>query len=485
MTIRPTSTAVAAARRSGPTSAHESLGDAPDALAALVGTLSAAFEAGVEHVHVEPSDPHEPTAPLWRLRLRQGDGLEERRLPANHALPDALARLSALGNAFTVPLGGQRHLVELVTRETTRGPSHLLTLHGNALAPRRLDELGLDPRRLRALRTRLAATGGGWLPVGSCSAVDGAGVVRALAQELASPERALLCLESGPHPPLPRVTQIDIAGGLPEPLAPDTDAVLLAASPPDAVLGTLAARAAEGLLVVQRTIARRASEPLARLLALGLAPAWLALNVPAVLMRYRVRLLCPHCRVRDAEGEPRALSGASREPGIVDVAAWLESSLAPRHRLGKGCERCRGSGCTGVRDLTEIVTPDEGTRVALLSGEVSTALARVDASSDLVTRLPALVASGEIAAGGGDTASDAAPVRFAPGARTLLRGSAQAASASSPVRSSARFAPTPPSITRKRRSPPRSTRPDSQLCSRSSPTGQRMPVPRFVPRSRR
>lgn len=401
MTIRPTPASAAAARRSGPVSVHESLSGAADALAALLETLSAAFEAGVEHVHVEPSDPHqssEPAVTPWRLRFRHGDGLEEYRLPADHALPEALARLSADEPSFTVSLGGQRQLVEIATRETTRGPSHLLTLHGNALAPRRLDEFGLDPRHLQALRARLSADGGGWLPVGSRSAVDGASLVRALAQELTSPERALLCLESGPHPPLPRVTQIDIASGLPTPLALDTDAVLLAASPPDAVLGTLAARAAEGLLVVQRTLARRASDPLARLLALGLAPAWLALNVPAVLMRYRVRLLCPHCRMRDREEEPRGLTGASHDPGIVDVAAWLESSLAARYRRGGGCERCRGSGHVGVRDLTEIVTPDEETRAALLSGDVSTALARVDASSDLVSRLPALVASGEIAA---------------------------------------------------------------------------------------
>ena len=375
-----------------PVTARALLHDVPHVFEALRGTLEIAFDTGVEHVHLEPFESG------WRLRLRHDEGLEERLLPAGHPLPEALARLSRHARAVTVPLGREPQLLEIVARETTRGASYLLTLHGSALAPRRLDALGLDPRELKTLRAQLRGAPRGWLPIGTSSALDGASVVRAIAQELASPERALLCLESGPHPALPRVLQIDIADALPDPLAPDTDAVLMAAAPPDAVLTALAARAGPELLVVQHTIARRPSDVLSRLLALGLTPAWLALTVPALTMRYRVRLLCPHCRIRDAQREPERLEGAASGPGIVDVAAWLESTLATRYRRGEGCRHCHDSGHRGVRELTEIVAMGEAVRSALLANESSAALALVDASSALVTRLPALVAGGDIAA---------------------------------------------------------------------------------------
>lgn len=368
------------------------LAGAPEALAAVLAALAAAATHGVEHVHVEPADGH------WRLRHRHDDGLEETLLGADDALPAALARLAPRCRAFTVRLGSERRLVALRALEATRGETFLLTLHDGAQSPPTLDALGLAPSDLAALREHLGRPGG-WLAIGTAGPLDGARLVRAVAQEIVSPTRALVCAESGPHPALARVVQVD-ADALGDPdVALDADAVLLAADPPAASLATLAARAAGELFVARSVRARRPSDVLRELLALGLSPAWIAHGVPLVIMRHRIRLLCHACRRRAPADCPSGhwlgTLGATR---VHDVAAWLESSLATRYLAGDGCADCDGRAHSGTRDLTALTRLDGAARDALRAGDVERALALVDRPGTIATRLGELVARGDIAA---------------------------------------------------------------------------------------
>ena len=399
--------------RAEPRALEASLADAPPLRARLFETLLRAAARRVEHVHVEPAEDG------WRLRWRRDDTLEERRLGDDDALPTALATLASEGErhreasgradagtvgqtAFTARLEGARHVVTLDVRRVALGDTYVLTLHGRTLAPPRLDALVDDPLQLRTLRT-LARRPVGWLPLAASSRLDGERLVRAFAQELASPEAKLVCLEPRHRPPLPRVVQLELgvaAGdGAASLVALDPDAVLLAASPPDRTLVELAARATEDLLVVHRVRARRPSEVMRRLLAIGLAPAWLALALPGIVVRHRVRLLCPHCR-RPAPPDCGAghRLGTLRAHRVGDVAAWLERSLAPRFEEGDGCAACAPLGGAGTRDVTDIVVPREDVREALLHGDVDFALRRVDADGELAERLTALVDAGTISA---------------------------------------------------------------------------------------
>ena len=364
----------------------------------------------------------EPAADGWRLRHRDDDVLLERRLD-DGALPRALARLDACltarrpdatggpsadgapahrggdaHGAFSAKLAGERLLLSLVSVATSAGPTFLLTLHGRAVAPPPLDALGLDAGRLDTLRGRLGR-GGGWLAVGAADTLAGERLVRAIALELVAPTRRLVCLEPPVHPPLAGVLQTGEERVLITPDALDADVVLLAATPSDTALGTLAAHAAEGLFVVQRCRARQVSDVLRRLLALGLAPAWIAHACQGVLMHHRVRLLCHHCRTRAVPDERGGhwldTVGA---PPVQDIAAWLERSLQARFGAGEGCARCHGTGHAGVHELVDLVDLDEPARAALLAGDVERALASADAGGTLGRRLEALVAGGDVSA---------------------------------------------------------------------------------------
>lgn len=378
----------------------------------LRATLVATIGRSAESLLVEPDGAD------WRLRYRHDDGLSELRLDRSAALPAALATLSRLlageargedgdvlpsvrvplHTAFALRLNDTPWWVEL--RALPEGPaaSYELTLHPRPLAPPTLDALGLDPDQLLRLRERLRRRAG-WLPLGVADAAGGARLVRAVAQEIVAPERRVVVLEPPLHPPLARVTQLD-AGAAAELVSLEADAVLLAATAPDAVLSALAARAAEGAFVVQRTAARHPSIVLARLLALGLSPAWIARSVPLVVMRHRLRRVCPACRIaapsdcRDAHWLDTV-----HAPPVRDVSAWLARSIETRrYHRGVGCAHCHESGHDGVLDVFDLVALDRATRAALERDDVETALARVDAAGDLSRRLRALVAGGEITA---------------------------------------------------------------------------------------
>lgn len=379
----------------------------PAAVETLRTTLVAAIERAVDSVLVEPDGGD------WRLRHRHDDGLGEVLLHAA-ALPDALAALraslaaeaaaagattqAALHGAFALRLAGEPWWVELRALHERQGASYELTLHRRPLAPPRLDELGLDPVQLRTLRARLAA-GAGWLPIGIADAAGGARVVRAVAQELVAPERRLVSVEPPFRPPLARVTQLGVEAAA-DVLDLELDAVLLAATPSDAVLRALASRAAEGTLVVQRSAARRPSATLARLLSLGLAPAWIAHCVPLVLIRHRLHRVCPACRIAaPADCNDAHWLETAHAPPVRDISAWLERSIdTRRYHRGAGCARCHESGHAGVRDVFDLAPLDAPARRALYRGDVETAFARVDAAGELSRRLRALVAGGEITA---------------------------------------------------------------------------------------
>lgn len=379
--------------------AERLLGERAAERAALVAMLEDALARGVEHVHVERADD------AWRLRHRDDESLHETRLGVSDRLPAALALLAEhavatgagrVGGALvlTCRAGGQRVLLELRRTGTVLGEDFLVTLHGNALVAPRLDALGADPAQLGAVRALLDRPTG-WLVVGSGGALAGERLVRALAQELVSPERKLLSFEPRVHPPLAGVSQVTDESALPPHGAADVDVALLAATPPDERLAALAPAAAERLLVVQRCTARRPSTALRRLLALGLSPSWIALVCPAVLMHHRVRLVCPACRRRTS---PEAALGldATEAPPVRDVAAWLERSLRGSFEEGAGCVRCDGTGHVGTRDLLDLVVLEAAVREALVRGEIDAALLRVDAGGTLGTRLARLIASGEI-----------------------------------------------------------------------------------------
>jgi len=373
----------------------------PRLLAATRDTLAAAGRDGVEHVHLEPVGRHDASSGEtgWRLRRRHDDGLEDRRLASDEALAEALCRLADHGEAFTIGLGGEPRLIGLRTLPAFGGDTFLLTLFGGAFSPPSLDALGLDPADLRAVRTLLARRSG-WLAVGAAGPLDGARLVRAIAQEVVSPDRAVICLDRLPHPPIAGVVQLDAARAVDETLALDSDVVLLASDPPagEALLGELATRALGDFLVVRASVARRPSDILRELVAGGRSEAWLALALPAVLMRHRVRLLCANCRVRVAhDDEASHRLGLRLAPRVHDVSAWLERSLAVRYRAGPGCERCDGRGHAGARDLTTIATSDEPVRQALREGDLDTACSRLDRTVTLARRLGAMVAGGEVA----------------------------------------------------------------------------------------
>lgn len=359
----------------------------------IAGLLERAHLDQVGHVHVEPVEDG------WRLRFRHDDGLSDSRLADNDPLPSALSllhrNLPIQARTLTSSLSGERHLVSIDRIETTDRHQYSVTLHGNALTPQRLDRLDMTAAQLKQLRSIQKARRG-WIIVGSDASMDGEHVVRAIAQELIAPDRKLVCLEPARHPPLAGVTQIDARTPIATLLALDPDAVCMTAASDATTLTQLAWRATQDLLVVQRCSLRRPSEAIRQLSSLGLPSAWIAMNVPLIVMRHRVRSLCRSCRTMARADE--TLEPWRQSSDSDNLSAWLQRSLELRFDTGPGCEVCDGQALRGTRDITCLIELTDDVRQALFDGDIDAACRRVDAGSSLGHRLGEMVYSGIISA---------------------------------------------------------------------------------------
>lgn len=375
------------------------LDDAPEAHEALVSLLERARLRAVEHVHIEPTEDGA------RLRLRTEDGFDESRLTEDALLLTALRYVDehlapaneASEHVFSVRLADGAQHVSVTRRTTRRGMTRVLTLHGSNLPPPRLDDLIDDARQLHKLREILVRSNG-WIAVGTSTRLDGERLVRAIGQELASPDAKLIGIEPTLHPTVARIEQLDRHTTADAIDAFDPDTVLLCATPSDLTLTRLAASAAERRRVVHRSIARQPSAVLSRYLALGLPPNWLEHVLSAVVMRYHVRMLCHGCkrRLTSAEQiEPYAIA-ASASPDGAEVSNWLKRSLETRFEAGYGCESCDGTGHSGARIITDLLVIDAATRMALRTGDLDSALRRVDSARAINEVLERLIAEGEI-----------------------------------------------------------------------------------------
>lgn len=418
-----------------PPSLDDLLSDAPEARTELLSLFARARARSVEHVHIEPTDDGA------RLRLRTADGFDESRLAADAPVLLACQRVDeqlalaghASGAVFSVMLNDSLQHVSVTRRSTRRGVTRVLTLQGSELSPPRLEELIDDPRRLRRLRDILVR-GNGWIAVGTSARLDGERLVRAIGQELASPDQKLIGIEPALHPTIARMEQFDRDTSADTIDAFDPDTVLLCATPSDVTLTRLAASAAERRRIIHRCQARQPSAVLNRYLALGLPLNWLEHVLSAVIMRYQLRLLCHGCRLRlspEEQLEPyhhvTGGSGHDTDPfpaapcdtGLADselyarelsaaelsdtarsrtgLSHWLARSFETRFEVGGGCDSCEGTGYAGVRIITDPVVIDAATRMALRTGDLDGAMRRVDSGKGLQEVLGRLVAAGEIA----------------------------------------------------------------------------------------
>jgi len=318
--------------------------------------LADALEAGATDLHLEPRSGRL----VVRLRV---DGVlgEHRVLPPSWARPlvERLKGLAGLALArqrlpqigrMESRIGGERIGLSVATAPTLEGEEVVLRILRDR-EPRTLEELDLSDRQLARIEGLLESRSGLILTTGPPRS-GRTTALYAMLDRIGSAERKVVTLEDPVAFELEGASQIAVdagaglgfAAGLRAALHQDAD-VILVGEIRDRETAQLAVRAALcGHLVLSSLETADAIEAVARLIDLGAEPYLLAEGLRGVVAQRLVGRPCPHC------------SSPVRPSSQLLACVSLDSRAEGAFREGAGCDRCRGSGLSGLVALHEIMT---------------------------------------------------------------------------------------------------------------------------------
>lgn len=310
-----------------------------------------------------------------RIKIMAGLDIAERRVPQ-----DGRARIKVDGHDLdtrvsTLPaLHGEKVVIRILTRAEGVSP---------------LDDVGLEPAQLAAVRRALAVPQGLVLITGPTGSGKTTTLYSAI-HETMTPEKNVITLEDPVEVQLPGITQVQInpkAGltfeaGLRSVLRQDPDVVLVGEIR-DAQTAELALKAAlTGHLVLATLHTSSAVGALTRLVDMGVAPFLVASSLTAVVAQRLVRVPCTSCAAPYAPDEDTlSLLGLARED-LVDATPVR----------GTGCPECGQTGYRGRTAVYEVLEVDAALRSVLLGTPTEAAVGEQARAGGLATlRTSALV----------------------------------------------------------------------------------------------
>lgn len=279
---------------------------------------------------------------------------------------DIAERRRPLDGRISLTIDGSPIDIRVNTLPTLHGEDATLRLLDPRQEVRTLDQLGMA----EADRTRIAdllAHPSGLILVSGPTGAGKTTTLYACLAELNDGTRKINTLEDPIEYSLAGVRQsqvnpaigLDFAQLLASVLrqAPD---VVMVGEVRDAETAATAVRAANsGHLVFATLHAPTAAGAVQSMLALGVAPHFLASSLLGVVAQRLVRVLCVHCRQKYVIPE---LTSA-----FESVAHWLPGDADRGIHCSRGCHRCADSGYTGRGGLFEIMAATKATRALIAS----------------------------------------------------------------------------------------------------------------------
>lgn len=334
-------------------------------------------------VHVEPEED------CLRLRFRSAFDFSEIRVEdsSDHlqsldllqgqlwgpTLDDSARRGWFLFSVSSVPC-----LFQLDVVISSKGPTFLLSrLDDSRQQPARLEDIGLNRSQLATINEALQKKNG-LVVVASSNSQARRRTSRAITQKLVAPDRKIVMADIPMHPDIPRTTQLGMD-------FPATDgqrnnwnalcqlganAIVTTQPLEDVTARKLINQAAEHTLVVNTISASSASDCIGRLLGLGVRSETLAHCLSSIVLQYRARCLCTHCRV-SATPDDKGSAWLARYSPIQagNINDWLRHRMRSSFSEAQGCERCNDTGYRQWLDLFDIINITIELRDALYDGD--------------------------------------------------------------------------------------------------------------------
>jgi len=374
--------------------------------------FTSAADTHVQSIHIEPEHDH------FRLRRRGISTFDEELLRSTDTVTQAIETLSNQCWDSEIPAQARQLqylrlswqnttlIISVASMETSRGMSYLFCLIRNPAYRPTLDELGFEGKDLLRVRALLNDAQGTLIMIGS-DAIPRAETVRALAQELNSPDRKIVAAETPIHPYLPRINQIVYPSDTDnaqdhwhKAASMDTDAIVAVNLLPAADQLHLRQLANSNRYVINSMSGNDAQTALLQLLADGTTPQWIATTVQAVVVQHRIKTLCQDCfqAVELTDEEAAWISGL--QPRMSDnFATWLTVNMERSYTGSLGCKSCHHTGTAQIRNAFEVVDLTPDIRNKLLHGKVNDALAMLNTRLELAKQLLSLAGDRQISIG--------------------------------------------------------------------------------------
>ena len=366
--------------------------EADNTLVRLVNRLIAdAIEQRASDIHIETADAPRPV----RIRLRvDGDLVRWLDLPARYRYA-LVARLKIMadldisehrkpqdGKIDFARFGGRKVELRMVTVPTVHGLEDVVLRLLSGLKPMPLDEIGLAPRNLAALRSVMAKPYGLILicgPTGSGKTTTLHSVMR----ELNTEQRKIWTAEDPVEITQEGLRQVQMnarigwtfAAAMRTFLRADPDVIMIGEMRDEETAKIAVEASLTGHLVMSTLHTNSAPESITRLLEIGIDPFTFSDSLLAILAQRLVRRLCKACRAAEPL-EGHALeslahqyldsgSTGGRDTGAL-IAGWRQRFGDAHGRLlryrAPGCEACGGSGYRGRLGLHELMLADDASR---------------------------------------------------------------------------------------------------------------------------
>ncbi|WP_421785479.1 type II secretion system ATPase GspE [Hyphobacterium sp.] len=343
----------------------DSASDAP-IIRLINGLIAEAIRTAASDIHVEPYEDR------VSVRYRIDGVLSERASLAPALASPLVSRIKVMSRLdiaekripqdgrLTLTLGGKGVDVRVATLPSRFGERVVLRLLDKDQARFTLDQLGMGPNNLAAMKKALAQPNGIILVTGPTGAGKTTTLYAAL-NLLNDASRNILTVEDPVEYALDGVGQTQVnakvgmtfATGLRAILRQDPDVVMVGEIR-DTETASIATQASlTGHLVLSTVHTNSAIAAVARLRDMGIESFLLASTLSAIVAQRLVRRLCPHCResYTASAGERAAMGIKSAGPVLL--------------YRSNGCSACKGLGYSGRVGLYEIVPVDDGLRALI------------------------------------------------------------------------------------------------------------------------
>jgi type IV pilus assembly protein PilB len=278
------------------------------------------------------------------------------------ARADIAIRHRPQDGSFRLKVNGRPVDVRLSTLPTVDGEKLVMRVIDSHSPLQSLDSLGYDDDTLVRLKRALARPDGLVLATGPTGSGKTTALYAALGH-LRTGRTNIVSVEDPVERAVPGVTQIPVnaKGGntfqtiLRSLLRQDPNVIMVGEIRDSEVAQIVGQAAYTGHLVLSSMHTVDTATAVTRLTNLGLEPYKVAESLSAVLAQRLIRSLCPHCRRVHSDFDARRRA-AEHDVELIPASA------------GPGCEHCKFTGYLGRLPVTELLTPSDSLRDAIVRG---------------------------------------------------------------------------------------------------------------------